>query len=60
MGPLLFGPNANDLGMLNLITPEVVRRATAEEIREDVRIPLDLPLDTIRQSSYGRQGVWGA
>ncbi|RAL01905.1 uncharacterized protein BO80DRAFT_473061 [Aspergillus ibericus CBS 121593] len=50
----LFGPS-NDLGMLNLLTPETVRQAAAEEIRDGVRISLDLPLDRIRHSSYGRK-----
>ncbi|OOF94320.1 hypothetical protein ASPCADRAFT_51435 [Aspergillus carbonarius ITEM 5010] len=50
----LFGPS-NDLGMLNLLTPEIVRQAAAEEIRDGVRISLDLPLDRIKHSSYGRK-----
>lgn len=39
----LFGPDDN-LGRLNLLTPEVVK-AAASEIREGVRISLDWPLN---------------
>lgn len=49
----LFGDN--DLGMLNLLTPETVRRAAAEEIRDGVRFSLDLPLDRIKSPSFGRK-----
>ncbi|CAK40379.1 uncharacterized protein An09g05280 [Aspergillus niger] len=51
----LFGPANNDLGMLNLLTPETVRQAATEEIRDGVRISLDLPLDRVRYSSFGRK-----
>jgi hypothetical protein len=50
----LFGKN-NELGMLNLLTPETVRRAAAEEIRDGVRFSLDLPLDRIKTPSFGRK-----
>ncbi|KAI9041766.1 uncharacterized protein KD926_006490 [Aspergillus affinis] len=50
----LFGRD-NDLGMLNLLTPETVRRAAAEEIRDGVRFSLDLPLDHIKTPSFGRK-----
>ncbi|KAK1144382.1 hypothetical protein N8T08_005535 [Aspergillus melleus] len=50
----LFGRD-NDLGMLNLLTPETVRRAAAEEIRDGVRFSLDLPLDRIKSPSFGRK-----
>lgn len=49
----LFGPN-NDLGMLNLLTPETVRQAATEEIRDGVRFSLDLPLDRLKYPSFGR------
>ncbi|GKZ19696.1 hypothetical protein AbraIFM66951_003680 [Aspergillus brasiliensis] len=51
----LFGPANNDLGILNLLTPETVRQAATEEIRDGVRISLDLPLDRVRHSSFGRK-----
>ncbi|PKX96603.1 uncharacterized protein P174DRAFT_438388 [Aspergillus novofumigatus IBT 16806] len=50
----LFGKH-NELGMLNLLTPETVRRAAAEEIRDGVRFSLDLPLDRIKNPSFGRK-----
>ncbi|KAL4929671.1 uncharacterized protein BDV17DRAFT_53640 [Aspergillus undulatus] len=51
----LFGPaKTNDLGMLNLLTPDVVKRAAAEEIRDGVRISLDLPLNRLSHPSFGR------
>ncbi|GLA66656.1 hypothetical protein AtubIFM54640_009239 [Aspergillus tubingensis] len=51
----LFGPANNDLGMLNLLTPETVRQAATEEIRDGVRISLDLPLNRVRHSSFNRK-----
>ncbi|EAW14793.1 uncharacterized protein ACLA_002040 [Aspergillus clavatus NRRL 1] len=50
----LFGAS-NELGMLNLLTPESVHRAASEEIREGVRFSLDLPLDRIKNPSFGRK-----
>ncbi|PKY03853.1 hypothetical protein P168DRAFT_270454 [Aspergillus campestris IBT 28561] len=50
----LWGPD-NDLGMLNLLTPELVQRTAAEEIRTGVRFSLDLPLDRLKHPSYGRE-----
>lgn len=50
----LFGRD-NDLGMLNLLTPETVRRAASDEIRDGVRFSLDLPLDHIKSPSFGRK-----
>ncbi|GFF25548.1 hypothetical protein IFM58399_01070 [Aspergillus lentulus] len=50
----LFGKH-NELGMLNLLTPETVRRAASEEIRDGVRFSLDLPLDRIKNPSFGRK-----
>ena len=41
--------------MLNLLTPEVVQRTAAEEIRTGVRFSLDLPLDRLKHPSYGRE-----
>ncbi len=49
----LFGPS-NELGMLNLLTPELVRKAASEEIRDGVRISLDLPLNRLPYPSFGR------
>ncbi|KAL4804909.1 hypothetical protein BDV18DRAFT_22812 [Aspergillus unguis] len=52
----LFGPNFNkELGMLNHLTPEVVKRAATEEIRDGVRISLDLPLNRLSHPSFGRK-----
>ncbi|KAL4864186.1 hypothetical protein BDV12DRAFT_16211 [Aspergillus spectabilis] len=50
----LFGPN-NELGMLNLLTPELVRKTASEEIREGIRISLDLPLNRLSHPSFGRK-----
>ncbi|KAL4886236.1 hypothetical protein BJY04DRAFT_213768 [Aspergillus karnatakaensis] len=50
----LFGPN-NELGMLNLLTPELIAKAASEEIREGIRISLDLPLDRLSHPSFGRK-----
>ncbi|KAE8150190.1 hypothetical protein BDV25DRAFT_115382 [Aspergillus avenaceus] len=49
----LFGPN-NELGMLNLLTPETVRQAASEEIRTGIRFSLDLPLNRLQFPSFGR------
>ena len=49
----LFGPN-DQLGMLNLLTPETVRNA-AQEIREGIRIPLDWPLNKPSFPTFARQ-----
>jgi hypothetical protein len=48
----LFGPN-DELGMLNLLTPDVVRDA-AKEIQEGIRFPLDWPLDKPSVPTGGR------
>ncbi|GMG14385.1 unnamed protein product [Aspergillus oryzae var. brunneus] len=45
----------NDIGMLNLLTPENIRQAASEEIRTGVRISLDLALDRLNHPSYGRK-----
>jgi hypothetical protein len=50
----LFGAG-NELGMLNLLAPELVRKAAAEEIREGIRISLDLPLNHLSHPSFGRK-----
>ncbi|KAL5338068.1 hypothetical protein BJX70DRAFT_398978 [Aspergillus crustosus] len=50
----LFGPK-NELGMLNLLTPELVRKTASEEIREGIRISLDLPLNRLSHPSFGRK-----
>ncbi|KAF2088813.1 putative cyclase [Saccharata proteae CBS 121410] len=49
----LFGPS-DELGMLNLLTPETVV-AAAREIRDGKRISLDLPLDVPAHPCFGRQ-----
>jgi len=50
----LWGAN-DELGMLNLLTPEVVATAAATEIREGIRISLDLPLDMLSHPAFERQ-----
>lgn len=49
----LFGKD-NNLGMLNLLTPEVVQ-AAAREIKEGTRFGLDWKLNALGQPSFGRQ-----
>lgn len=49
----LFGEK-DELGLLNYITPEVIRHAT-EEIKSGIRIPLDLPLNYCATPPMGRQ-----
>jgi len=49
----LFGAK-DELGMLNLLTPEVVRNA-AKEIRDGIRFPLDWPLDEPLMPTGGRE-----
>lgn len=49
----LFGKN-DELGMLNLLTPEIVREAAAE-IRQGVRFALDWPLDLPVVPTGGRK-----
>lgn len=44
----------DEIGMLNLITPETVTAAAAE-IREGIRISLDWPLDKPAFPTFGRQ-----
>jgi len=48
----LYGPD-DELGTLNLLTPEVVAEA-AKEIRSGVRIGLDLPLDFLANPTGAR------
>ncbi|KAL1970762.1 hypothetical protein VTN77DRAFT_2596 [Rasamsonia byssochlamydoides] len=50
----LFGKD-DQLGMLNLLTPEVVAAAAREEIREGIRFSLDWELDRLAQPAFGRQ-----
>lgn len=45
---------ANELGMLNLITPETVKTALSE-VEHGIRISLDLPLDTPSHPAFDRQ-----
>lgn len=47
-----FGKH-DDLGMLNLLTPDVVQ-AAASEIKEGVRFALDLKLDALATPAFGR------
>lgn len=49
----LYGPD-DELGSLNLLTPEVVTEA-AREVRTGVRIGLDLPINYIAEPSHSRQ-----
>jgi hypothetical protein len=49
----LFGDD-DELGMLNLLTPETTRDA-AREIREDIRIALDWPLNKPSHPTFERQ-----
>ncbi|KAH8702100.1 hypothetical protein BGW36DRAFT_458878 [Talaromyces proteolyticus] len=49
----LFGKD-NSLGMLNLLTPDVVK-AAASEIKDGVRFALDWQLNALRQPAFGRQ-----
>jgi len=50
----LFGPG-DQLGMLNLLTPETVRAAAKEEIREGIRISLDWPLNKPAFPTFARE-----
>ncbi|KUL92424.1 hypothetical protein ZTR_02269 [Talaromyces verruculosus] len=50
----LFGKD-NHLGMLNLLTPEVVKQAASEEIREGDRFALDWKLNALHKPAFGRQ-----
>ena len=47
-----FGPN-DQLGMLNLLTPDVVA-AAAKEIQTGVRVSLDWPMDKPTYNSFQR------
>lgn len=49
----LFGPD-DQCGMLNLLTPEVVR-AAASEITDGTRVPTDWPLNSMAQPCFGRR-----
>ncbi|KEF51121.1 uncharacterized protein A1O9_12844 [Exophiala aquamarina CBS 119918] len=49
----LYGEK-DELGTLNLLTPEIVQEA-AREIRTGIRVPLDYPVDHLLQPSHGRQ-----
>lgn len=46
----LFGDN-DQMGRLNLITPETVKAAASSEIKEGTRVSLDWPLDTPKLSN---------
>ncbi|KAK5739915.1 hypothetical protein LTR17_005011 [Elasticomyces elasticus] len=47
-----FGAD-NDLGMLNLLTPETTK-AAAQEIRSGLRVSTDCPLDKFSEPFFGR------
>ncbi|KAK4894352.1 hypothetical protein LTR27_007485 [Elasticomyces elasticus] len=47
-----FGAD-NDLGMLNLLTPETIK-AAAQEIRSGLRVSTDCPLDKFSEPFFGR------
>ena len=49
-----FGPD-DELGTLNLLTPETVAAAARKEIRTGERVSLDLPLDKLAFPFFGRQ-----
>jgi hypothetical protein len=49
----MFGDD-DELGMLNLLTPETTRDA-AQEIVDGIRISIDLPLDKFNLPAFGRQ-----
>jgi hypothetical protein len=49
----LFGPN-DQLGMLNLLTPEVIASA-AKEIQQGLRVSLDWPLDKPSYPTFTRK-----
>lgn len=48
----LFGPD-DELGMLNLLTPEI-RAAAAQEIVDGTAVSTDLPLDYMSRPCFGR------
>lgn len=50
----LFGAD-DQLGMLNLLTPETIRLAAREEIQEGIRIPLDWPLNKPAFPTFARE-----
>jgi hypothetical protein len=50
----LFGKD-NHLGMLNLLTPDIVKRAAAEEIKDGARFSLDWKLNALHKPAFGRQ-----
>lgn len=50
----LFGKD-NHLGMLNLLTPDVVKQAASEEIKDGVRFALDWQLNALHKPAFGRQ-----
>lgn len=50
----LFGPE-DQLGMLNLLTPETVAAAAASEIRTGIRVSLDWSLDQPSIPNFDRQ-----
>ena len=51
-----FGTN-DQIGTLNLLTPNVVAAAARVEIRTGVRVSLDWPLSKPTFPSYGRDGL---
>lgn len=51
----LYG-KTDELGTLNLLTPEVVAEA-AKEIKTGTRVGLDLPLNFLKRPSHNRQAL---
>jgi hypothetical protein len=49
----LYGPD-DELGTLNLLTPDVVKKA-GKEIQTGDRVGLNLPMDFITEPSHNRQ-----
>ncbi|KAM0747641.1 hypothetical protein T439DRAFT_292799 [Meredithblackwellia eburnea MCA 4105] len=47
----------DNLGRLNLLTPEVVKRAASEEIRTGIRVQLDWSLDNVQFPGFRRKGL---
>jgi hypothetical protein len=51
----LYGPD-DQLGTLNLLTPEVIKEAS-KEIQTGVRIGLTLPMNFLLRPSHNRLGI---
>ncbi|KZT58776.1 hypothetical protein CALCODRAFT_494478 [Calocera cornea HHB12733] len=53
----LYGPK-DELGALNLLTEEVVKKAAEENIKTGVRISLNLPLDVFKDKPFFNRQVF--